>query len=129
MLGVRMVKKVLVVDDDVGVIYTVKNGIEGMDGDYEITAVTSGDECLRILENKKIPDLILLDIMMPKMSGWETYNKIRANSDWKKIPIVFLTARTDRIAKDAGGFLGDDYIEKPFKVPELKQRIDKILKK
>lgn len=124
-----MVKKVLVVDDDVGVIYTVKNGIEGLDKDYEVTAVTSGDECLRTLASKQIPDLILLDIMMPKMSGWETYNKIKANDDWKKIPIVFLTARTDRIAKDAGGFLGDDYIEKPFKVPELKERIDKILKK
>ena len=45
------------------------------------------------------------------------------------VPIIFLTARSDRIAKDAGGFLGDDFIEKPFKVLELKERIDKILKK
>ncbi len=124
-----MVKKVMIVDDDPGVIYTVKNGIEGLDKDYEITTVKSGQDCLNLLKDNKIPDLILLDIMMPEMSGWETYNKIKENNIWKNIPVVFLTARTDRIAKDAGGFLGDDYIEKPFKVPELKERIDKILKK
>jgi len=124
-----MVKKVMIVDDDPGVIYTVKNGIEGLDKDYEITTVKSGQDCLNLLKDNKIPDLILLDIMMPEMSGWETYNKIKENNIWKNIPVVFLTARTDRIAKEAGGFLGDDYIEKPFKVPELKERIDKILKK
>lgn len=124
-----MVKKIMVVDDDVGVIFTVKRGIEGLDPNYEITTVSSGAECLKLLKENKIPDLILLDIMMPGLSGWEVHKKIKDNDQWRKIPVVFLTARTDRIAKDAGSFLGDDYIEKPFKVPELKQRIDKILKK
>lgn len=122
-----MVKKVLVVDDDLGVIYTVKNGLEKLDKDYDIKTVVSGKKCLEFLESGEKPDLILLDIMMPDMSGWECYNKIRANNFWKNIPIVFLTARTDRIAKDAGSFLGNDYIEKPFRLPDLKQRIDKIL--
>jgi len=124
-----MTKKVMVVDDDPGVIYTVKRGMEGLDKEYEITTVSSGQECIELLENNQIPDLILLDIMMPDVSGWEVYKKIKENDQWKNIPIVFLTARTDRIAKEAGGFLGDDYIEKPFKVPELKERIEKILKK
>ena len=124
-----MSKKVMVVDDDVGVIYTIKNGLEGIDKDYEIVPVKSGEECLDLLKNDQIPDLILLDIMMPEMSGWECYKQIKDNDAWKNIPVVFLTARTDRIAKDAGGFLGDDYIEKPFKVPELKERIEKILNK
>jgi len=123
-----MTKKVMIVDDDMGVIYTVKHGIESSDKDYEIITVNSGEECLALLEDDQIPDLILLDIMMPGMSGWEAYQKIKANDAWKNIPVVFLSARTDRI-KEAGGFLGDDYIEKPFKVPELKARIDKILKK
>ena len=122
-------KKIMVVDDDIGVIYTVKHGMEGADSDYEVITVESGEKCLALLEDDQIPDLILLDIMMPGMSGWEAYQKIRANEVWKNIPVVFLSARTDRIAKEAGGFLGDDYIEKPFKVPELKARIDKILKK
>ncbi|MCK5636655.1 MAG: response regulator, partial [Thermoplasmatales archaeon] len=88
-----MAKKVMVVDDDVGVIYTIKRGIEDMDKDYEIITVKSGEDCLKLLKDKQIPDLILLDIMMPDMSGWETYNQIRANDDWKNIPVVFLTAR------------------------------------
>jgi two-component system response regulator VicR len=122
-----MVKKIMVVDDDPGVIYTIKHGIENLDSNYEIITVNSGKKCLELLENNSIPDLILLDIMMPDISGWETYNKIREKIPSEKLPIVFLTARTDRIAKDAGGFLAEDYIEKPFRVPELKERIDKIL--
>jgi DNA-binding response OmpR family regulator len=129
MLVKGMVKKIMVVDDEASIVHTVKRGIEGMDKDYEIIAVSNGRDCLKLLEEDQIPDLILLDIMMPEMSGWETYNQIKANDHWKNIPVVFLTARTDRIARDAGGFLGDDYIEKPFNVPDLKARIDKILKR
>jgi two-component system response regulator VicR len=125
----EMVKKILVVDDDPGVIFTVKHGLERIDKNYNITTVNSGRKCLELLESGEKPDLILLDIMMPDMSGWETYEKIREKKTSKELPIVFLTARTDQIAKKAGGFLADDYIEKPFKVTELKERIDKILKK
>ena len=124
-----MVKKIMVCDDDQGVIFTVKTGLENLDSDYKIITVNSGKRCLELLEKEGPPDLLLLDIMMPDMSGWETYQKIRETINNKELPIVFLTARTDRIAKDAGGFLAEDYIEKPFKVPELKERIDKILKK
>jgi len=69
------------------------------------------------------------DLMMPGMSGWETFDMLRENKSWKDIPIVFLTARTDRVAKNAGQFLGSDYIEKPFEINDLKERIDKALKK
>lgn len=124
-----MVKKVMIVDDDRGVVFTVKHGIEDLDKDYEITTANSGEECFDLLEANKIPDLILLDIMMPDISGWEVYQKLKENELWKNIPVVFLTARIDRIAKNAGDLLAQDYIEKPFKVPELKERIDKILKK
>ncbi|MCK5342393.1 MAG: response regulator, partial [Candidatus Heimdallarchaeota archaeon] len=74
-------------------------------------------------------DIILLDIMMPEMSGWEVYDKLRDNPAWQDIPIVFLTARTDRIAENAGEFLGDDYIEKPVDIKVLQQRIDRIVEK
>ena len=124
-----MVKKVMIVDDDLGVVFTVKHGIEELDKDYEIITANSGEECFDLLETNKIPDLILLDIMMPDISGWEVYKKLKENELWKNIPVVFLTARIDRIAKNAGDLLAQDYIEKPFKVPELKERIDKILKK
>ena len=65
--------------------------------------------------------------MMPEMSGWETFKKIREKIPSEKLPIIFLTARKDQIAKKAGGFLGEDFIEKPFKLPDLKVKIDKIL--
>jgi len=123
-----MTKKVMIVDDDPGVVFTVKTVMEGDDRGYEITSANSGQECLQLLKNDQIPDLIILDIMMPEMTGWEVYKKLKENDQWKDIPVVFLTARTDRTAKNAGGFLGDDYIEKPFKLPEFKKRIEKILK-
>lgn len=121
-----MVKKVIVVDDNPDVIFSVKNGLEDISPDYQITGVESGEKCLELLQTES-PDLILLDIMMPGMSGWKTYDKIKENDTWKNIPIVFLTARTDKVAKNAGGFLGEDYIEKPFDIDDLRGRIDKIL--
>ena len=122
-------KKILVVDDDPGVRYTGKSGLETIDNTYNVISIDSGFECLNYLKNNDIPDIILLDVMMPGMSGWETFDKIRDNTDWKKIPIIFLTARTDEIAKNAGNFLAEDYIEKPTKIPELKKRIDDTLNK
>jgi DNA-binding response OmpR family regulator len=67
--------------------------------------------------------------MLPDMSGWQVLEKIKENKEWSDIPIIFLTARTDIVAKRAGGFLAEDYIEKPFEVIELKDRIDEILNK
>ena len=124
-----MVKKLLIVDDDANVIYTVKNGLEAYDDDYEIVTANSGKECLEKLKSNFKPDLILLEVMMPEMTGWETFDKIRDNPSYKDIPIIFLTGRTDRIAKTAGDFLAADYIEKPCKIPELKIRIEKVLNK
>ena len=124
--GVKMVKKLLVVDDNPDVVFSVRNGLEKFKKDYTIIGAESGKECLELLETNT-PDLILLDIMMPELSGWKTFDLIKGNDSWKNIPIVFLTARTDNVAKNAGGFLGEDYIEKPFEIKDLKERIDKIL--
>lgn len=120
-------KKILVVDDDRDLILTIKKVLDSSSDKYEVISAESGMQCLQLLKNNQIPDIILLDIMMPEMSGWETFNRLKINPLWKKIPIVFLTARTDRTAKNAGGFLGTDYIEKPFDTDDLKGRIDKIL--
>ena len=116
-----MVKKVLVVDDNPDVIFSVKSGFETLDKNYMVKGVDSGKKCLEFLQNE-IPDIILMDIMMPEMSGWKTFDKIKENVAWQDIPIIFLTART------AGGFLGEDYIEKPFEIKDLVARINKVLK-
>ena len=122
-------KKIMVVDDNPDVIFTIKQGLEALDPDFEVIGAENGKKCLRLLRENKIPDLIILDIMMPELSGWETFNRLKEKAEWKEIPVVFLTARTDETAERAGRFLGDDYIEKPFQTEDLKKRIDNILQK
>jgi two-component system response regulator VicR len=122
-------KKIMVVDDDPDQISTIKYVLENSDNQYEVISANNGIQCLQLLENNLIPDVILLDIMMPEMNGWEVFKHLKERSPWNNIPIIFLTARTDGIAKNAGGFLGDDYIEKPFNGEDLIKRIDDVLKK
>ena len=123
-------KKIMIVDDEPDQIFGIKTAMEEIySNEYEVISAESGKKCFELLENDKVPDLILLDIMMPEMSGWEVYDKLRDNPSWRTIPIVFLTARTDRIAENAGEFLGDDYIEKPIEIEELRNRIEKVLNK
>jgi len=123
-------KKIMLVDDENDQVFGIKKALEYEYGDeFEVIPANSGAECFELLKNNELPDIILLDIMMPEMSGWEVFDMLRDNPSWEKIPVVFLTARTDRIAKNAGDFLGDDYIEKPVDAEELKKRIDKVLEK
>ena len=122
-----MVKKIMIVDDEPDIIFTVKMVLEEDSGEYEVISAKSGEECLGILEENKIPDLILLDVMMPEMSGWILYYHIKDNPSWKNIPIVFLTAKSDKVSEKTGRSLGDDFIKKPFDGADLKNRINKVL--
>jgi len=120
----------MLVDDEKDQVFGIKTALEETYGEkYKVITAESGKKCFEILEGQEKPDLILLDIMMPEMSGWEVFDKLRDNPQWQNIPIVFLTARTDRIAENAGEFLGDDYIEKPVDITELDNRIVKVLTK
>jgi len=123
-------KKIMIVDDEQDQIFSVKTSFEQLyANEYEIIPAESGKKCFELLEKNLIPDLIILDIMMPEMDGWEVFDKLKANQSWKNIPIIFLTARSDGLAANAGSMIADDYIEKPIDVEELKSRIDNILKK
>ena len=84
-------KKIMMVDDEKDQLYTMKKVLEKANNDYEFIPVTSGPKCLKLLKDAVIPDIIFLDIMMPEMSGWQVFDKIKSNPDWKNIPIVFLT--------------------------------------
>ena len=119
-------KLVLVVDDNKDLIYSVKEGMNALSKNYEVIGAESGKECLDLLKNKT-PDLILLDIMMPIMDGWDVCAKMKANKKTDSIPIVFLTAKTGPISKSMGRLASEDYIEKPFDIIDLKKRIDKVL--
>jgi CheY-like chemotaxis protein len=121
-------KQIMLVDDESDQILSIKIALENLfKNEFSIIPAENGEKCINILKQGTIPDIILLDIMMPNMSGWEVYDKIRDNPDWKNIPILFLTARTDRIAENAGKYLGDDFIEKPVEIKELRERINRVL--
>ncbi|MBD3263338.1 response regulator [Candidatus Woesearchaeota archaeon] len=124
-----MVKNIMIVDDNPDLLFSVKHGIESTDSNFKVISVKSAEKCLEKLKNKELPDLILLDIMMPGINGWEMFDKLKENENWKNIPVIFLTARTDNVAKNAGKFLAEDYIEKPFEVEDLIDRINKSLNK
>jgi CheY-like chemotaxis protein len=123
-------KKIMLVDDEKDQIYVIKIAFEKLFGkEYMIIPAESGEKCFELLEKNELPHLILLDIMMPRMNGWEVFDRLRANPSWKDIPIVFLTARTDEFAEHAGVLIAEDYIKKPIEIKELKTRIDNILKR
>ena len=120
-------KKIMIVDDNPDHLQSIKLTIKEMGEEYEVTCASSGVSGIKLLKNNEIPDLILLDIMMPKMNGWEIFKMLQENASWKDIPVIFLTARTDDFAENAGKFLAVDYIKKPFVITDLKNRINKIL--
>lgn len=120
-----MGKKIMIVDDDLDILMSVKNIFE-YEG-YEVMAFDSGKQCYENLKKNQIPDLIILDIMMPGMTGWMLSDRLKENPTWKNIPIVFLTGRTDNFAKEAGKAISADYIQKPFDIETLREKIANIL--
>lgn len=122
-----MNKKIMVVDDEPDILSTVGQMLE-LNG-YEVIKASDGKDCLNKLYKLSItPDLIVLDIMMPDVSGWDLAAKLKENTKWKDIPIVFLTAKGDPMSVSMGGLTAMDYIVKPFDVKDLIERIKKILK-
>ena len=117
--------KILIVDDTPTNIDIL---IEYLEIDYELLIAVDGLNALEILK-KETPDLILLDIMMPKMDGFTTCTEIKKDSLKKDIPIIFLTAKSDMDSLSRGFEVGSvDYITKPFNSIELKARIKTHLK-
>lgn len=101
---------------------------------YEVSVATDGVQALKILAKtnmKENPiDLILLDIMMPNMNGWDTLKSIRSNEKTKHIPIIMLTAINEEQKMVSGLKIGaDDYIVKPFVLPNLLARIEAVLRR
>jgi len=122
-----MKKRIMFVDDEPDQLYSFEQVLNDSDDDFEFIGVRSGQECVKELEQNALPDIIFLDIMMVEMSGWEVYDKLRTNPVWADIPIVFLTARTDRIAENAGDFLGDGFLEKPVESKDLFECIEQVM--
>jgi two-component system, OmpR family, response regulator VicR len=122
-----MANKIMVVDDEPDVVDLVKLVLES-DG-FDVVTAYSGKEALDKIV-KEMPDLVLLDIMMPQMDGWEVYSRIKAHPKTKDIPVAMLTAKSQSIDKMIGLHVVkvDDYITKPFGRSELLERVKRILK-
>jgi len=115
-------KFVLIVDDVLQNLQVIGTAL--MDAGYEISMATNGQQCLEMLETI-YPDLILLDIMMPEMNGYEVCKAIKSNEIWKEIPIIFLTAKTEtKDILEAFKVGGSDYVTKPFNQAELLARVN-----
>lgn len=119
-----MTKKILIVDDEESIL-ELERAILEAEG-YNVISANNGQDCLKILQKEK-PDFILMDMMMPGMSGRETTEKIRANPKTKNLKIAFLTvARFSEVGKKELDKLNVvDYITKPFDNEELLKKIKK----
>ncbi len=121
-----MKKTIMVVDDEPNTLKVIKDILKA-EGFKPITA-KNGKDALKILKKSKV-DLILLDIMMPGMDGWDVCEKIKADKKTEKIPIVFLTAKDEPVSRSMGSLAAADYITKPFEYKDLIKRIKRIIGK
>lgn len=117
-------KKVLVVDDEKLIVKGIRFSLE--QDNMNVTCAYDGEEALELVKNNEF-DVILLDVMLPKLTGFEVCQQIREFSD---VPIIMLTAKGDDMDKILGLEYGaDDYITKPFNILELKARIKAIMRR
>ena len=118
-------KRILVVDDTRDILTVVARRLQSWG--YEAVTAETGEDGLRMAQ-ELLPDLLLLDIMMPKMKGRDVCAKLKADPKTARIPVIFLTALGLADHVKAGMDLGaDDYIVKPFEPAELKERIAVVL--
>jgi two-component system, OmpR family, alkaline phosphatase synthesis response regulator PhoP len=119
-------KKILLVDDEVDILEFLKYNLE--QDNFEVYTSTNGKDALKKISQK--PDLIVLDIMMPEMDGFELYQQIKSNKEYQDIPIIFLTAKSGETDEIKGLDLGaSDYIQKPISPKKLIARIKSNLRK
>jgi len=116
--------RILIVDDDPSIRKFIRANLIARN--YEVSLAIDGEEALRIIE-KELPDLVLLDVMMPNVDGFEVCRRLR---EWSKIPIIMLSARDSEMDKvKCLEYGADDYITKPFSLKELLARIGALLRR
>jgi two-component system response regulator VicR len=119
-------KSVVCIEDEPEMIDLIKL-ILGRKG-FELAGAMGGREGLELIRRSK-PDLVLLDLMMPDMDGWEVYQQLKSDEELKHIPVIIVTAKAQSIDKVLGLHIAkvDDYVTKPFGPQELLQSIEKVL--
>lgn len=120
------VKKVVCIEDELEMIELVKLILSRHN--FQVTGAVGGQQGLdKIAEIK--PDLVLLDLMMPEMDGWEVYQKMKASEEMRDIPVIVVTAKAQSIDRVLGLHIArvDDYITKPFGPQELLESVERVL--
>jgi len=121
-------RRILIIDDEKDLCFFVKQNLKLL-GNYEVIIARNGKEGIRAARVRK-PDLILLDIIMPGLDGFEVLKRLKENKKTFFIPVIFLTAKGDEESKlKAVSLYNDDYIVKPFEIRILKSKIDNVLAK
>lgn len=122
-----MAKPIVIVEDDESIRTMLEYYFKTLN--YPVMAFESGEAMLETLENT-VPDLCILDIMLPGMDGLEILRRLRAGHATRRVPVIMLTARAAEMDKVAGLELGaDDYIAKPFGLMELQARVKAVLRR
>ncbi len=117
--------RILVVDDEIYIVHILDFSL-GMEG-YEVVTALDGEQALEKVAQQK-PDLIVLDIMMPKLDGYETCKALKSKPETKDIPVILLSAKGRNVDQKTGFEVGaDDYLTKPFSPRKLVDRINAIL--
>lgn len=123
----KMKKKILVVDDEKDIVDILKYNLE-RENEFEVLTAANGREALEAAES--LPDLIVLDIMMPELNGFEVCKQLKNNPNTSKIPVIFLTAKENEIDEILGLEIGaDDYINKPISPRKVLARIKSVIRR
>jgi len=120
-----MAKKVLIADDEPNIVASLEFLMTK--GGYQVEIARNGDEALALVESFG-PDLVLLDVMMPRRSGYEVCRKMREHAEWRHIKVVMLSAKGREVEVSKGLSLGADaYVTKPFSNRELMAQVAALL--
>ena len=121
-------RHIVYVEDDVEMIDLVKLILERKG--YQVSGASGGQEGWELIKSQ-LPDLVLLDLMMPDVDGWEVYQKMRDEETTKDIPVIVITAKAQNIDRVLGLHIAkvEDYITKPFKPEDLVESVERFLEK
>lgn len=120
-----MPKKILVVDDEKDLVETLSFRLES--AGYQVVTAGDGQEGLEKAREEK-PDIILLDVMMPKMDGYQVCRMLKFDEEFKDTPVIMLTARGQDQDRETGKNVGaNDYVTKPFEAKDLLEKIGKLI--
>jgi DNA-binding response OmpR family regulator len=121
-------KKIVYIEDHADMIDLVTLILEPKG--YDIIGAMGGQEGFEAIQ-REVPDLVLLDLMMPDMDGWEVYQQMKADEELSNIPVIVVTAKAQSIDKVLGLHIAkvDDYVTKPFGPQELLQSVERVLSK